>query len=46
MAAGFIESGHIVFGCARSESSLAELRKRWPAPHRFEQLAPRTTECQ
>lgn len=38
MAAGFIESGHIVFGCARSEASLAELRKRWPAPHRFEQV--------
>lgn len=38
MAAGFIESGHTVFGCARSESSLAELRKRWPAPHRFERI--------
>ena len=38
MAAGFIESGHTVFGCARSESSLAELRKRWPAPHRFERV--------
>jgi NAD(P)-dependent dehydrogenase (short-subunit alcohol dehydrogenase family) len=38
MAAGFIESGHIVFGCARSESSLAELRGRWPAPHRFERV--------
>jgi NAD(P)-dependent dehydrogenase (short-subunit alcohol dehydrogenase family) len=38
MAAGFIEAGHTVFGCARSESSLAELRKRYPAPHRFERV--------
>jgi NAD(P)-dependent dehydrogenase (short-subunit alcohol dehydrogenase family) len=36
MAAGFIEAGHTVFACARSEKSLVELRKRWPAPHRFD----------
>ena len=36
MAEGFIEPGHTVFGCARSEEAIAELRKRWPAPHRFE----------
>jgi NAD(P)-dependent dehydrogenase (short-subunit alcohol dehydrogenase family) len=36
MAAGFIEAGHTVFGCARSEKSLVELRQRWPAPHRFD----------
>jgi NAD(P)-dependent dehydrogenase (short-subunit alcohol dehydrogenase family) len=35
MAAGFIELGHTVHGCARSADSLAELRKRWPAPHQF-----------
>jgi len=38
MAAGFIESGHTVFGCARNESSLAELRRRWPKPHSFERV--------
>jgi NAD(P)-dependent dehydrogenase (short-subunit alcohol dehydrogenase family) len=36
MAAGFVEAGHTVFGCARSEDSLSELRRRWPAPHRFD----------
>lgn len=36
MAAGFIEAGHTVYGCARSESALADLRSRWPAPHRFD----------
>lgn len=36
MAAGFIEQGHTVFGCARQEKSLVELRKRWGAPHRFD----------
>lgn len=35
MAAGFIEAGHTVYGCARSEQSLTELRSRWPGPHRF-----------
>lgn len=36
MAQGFIEAGHTVYGCARSEKSLAELRGRWPEPHRFD----------
>lgn len=36
MTEGFIGQGHTVFGCARSEKSLAPLRNRWPAPHRFE----------
>lgn len=35
MAAGFIEAGHTVYGCARSAKSLTELRSRWPEPHRF-----------
>jgi NAD(P)-dependent dehydrogenase (short-subunit alcohol dehydrogenase family) len=35
MAAGFIDAGHTVFGCARDEHSLAQLRKRWPEPNRF-----------
>jgi NAD(P)-dependent dehydrogenase (short-subunit alcohol dehydrogenase family) len=38
MAADFIEAGHTVFGCARGESSLAELRKRYPTMHRFERV--------
>ena len=35
MAAGFIQRGHVVHGCARSRSSMAELTRRWPAPHSF-----------
>jgi NAD(P)-dependent dehydrogenase (short-subunit alcohol dehydrogenase family) len=38
MVAEFAERGHTVFGCARSEPALVELRKRWPAPHRFDAL--------
>jgi NAD(P)-dependent dehydrogenase (short-subunit alcohol dehydrogenase family) len=38
MAEGFIAAGHMVFGCARSEGPLVELRKRWPAPHRFDRV--------
>ncbi len=36
MAAGFIELGHVVCGCARSAAALVPLRQRWPAPHRFD----------
>jgi NAD(P)-dependent dehydrogenase (short-subunit alcohol dehydrogenase family) len=36
MAEGFIAAGHSVFGAARDEKKLAELRARWPAPHRFD----------
>jgi NAD(P)-dependent dehydrogenase (short-subunit alcohol dehydrogenase family) len=36
MAEGFIAAGHTVFGAARDEKKLAELRVRWPAPHRFD----------
>ena len=36
MAAGFVAAGHTVFGCARSEGSLVELRRRWPLQHRFD----------
>jgi NAD(P)-dependent dehydrogenase (short-subunit alcohol dehydrogenase family) len=35
MAQGFIERGHTVYGCARDKQAIANLRKRWPAPHRF-----------
>ena len=35
MAASFIERGHVVHGCARSRGALAELTRRWPAPHSF-----------
>lgn len=38
MAAGLIDAGHTVFGCARSEASLSELRKRWSGPHQFQQV--------
>jgi NAD(P)-dependent dehydrogenase (short-subunit alcohol dehydrogenase family) len=36
MVAEFIERGHTVFGCARGKEAIADLRKRWPAPHRFD----------
>ncbi len=32
---GMIAAGHTVFGCARSAEAIAELRKRYPAPHGF-----------
>ena len=38
MAEGFIEAGHTIYGCARSEKPLAALRKRWPEGHRFERV--------
>lgn len=38
MAAGFIERRHVVWGCARDERVLEELRRRWPGPHRFEKV--------
>ena len=36
MAERFIAEGHTVCGCARSAPRMAELGKRWPAPHRFD----------
>ncbi len=38
MAEGFTAQGHTVLACARSEETLAKLRSRWPAPHRFERV--------
>jgi len=32
----FIEEGHTVIGCGRSESQVADLRKTFGAPHRFD----------
>ena len=32
---GFVARGHIVFGCARSEKAIAELRGRFPPPNGF-----------
>lgn len=32
----FIEAGHTVVGCGRSESHVAQLRKQFGAPHRFD----------
>ena len=34
----FIEAGHTVIGCGRSESHLTELRSRYAAPHRFDRV--------
>ena len=36
MVERFIESGHTVVGCGRSETQVAELRKQFGAPHRFD----------
>src|SRR5215469_5119133 len=33
MASELIGRGHVVWGCARDEAALGELRRRWPAPH-------------
>src|SRR5688500_5037800 len=38
MAEGFIERGHTVHGCARSEKAVAELRKAFSGAHTFEAL--------
>ena len=35
MAEEFIRLGHTVIGCGRSEKSIADLRKQFPAPHDF-----------
>jgi NAD(P)-dependent dehydrogenase (short-subunit alcohol dehydrogenase family) len=32
----FVESGHTIVGCGRSESHVAELRKQFGSPHRFD----------
>jgi NAD(P)-dependent dehydrogenase (short-subunit alcohol dehydrogenase family) len=35
MAEGFVEAGHTLCGCARNQSAIEKLRKRFGAPHRF-----------
>lgn len=35
MVEGFAERGHVVFGCSRSKTALAELRRRFPRPSQF-----------
>jgi NAD(P)-dependent dehydrogenase (short-subunit alcohol dehydrogenase family) len=35
MTARFIDEGHVVCGCARTADTLAEMTRRWPAPHSF-----------
>ncbi|HEY4313082.1 MAG TPA: SDR family oxidoreductase [Pirellulales bacterium] len=35
MAEGFIAAGHTVCGAARNKDAVAELARRFPAPHRF-----------
>lgn len=32
----FVEDGHTVVGCGRSESHVRELQQRYPGPHRFD----------
>lgn len=36
MCEGFIAQGHVVIGCARSKGPIAELKKRFGPPHRFD----------
>jgi NAD(P)-dependent dehydrogenase (short-subunit alcohol dehydrogenase family) len=35
MTEEFVRLGHVVLGCARSESAVEELRRRFPEPHHF-----------
>lgn len=35
MVEGFIERGHTVWGCARTDGTVKELRERWGEPHSF-----------
>ena len=36
MTAGFVQQGHSVVGCARSEAAVSDLRDQFGAPHRFD----------
>lgn len=36
MTSEFIRLGHTVFGCGRSKEAIADLKKRFPAPNRFD----------
>lgn len=36
MTEGFIAAGHTVVGCGRGAEHVQDLRRRWPAPHRFD----------
>ncbi|HEV3025609.1 MAG TPA: SDR family oxidoreductase [Pirellulales bacterium] len=36
MTEGFVAGGHTVWGCARSETKVKELCRRWQSPHDFE----------
>jgi NAD(P)-dependent dehydrogenase (short-subunit alcohol dehydrogenase family) len=38
MVVGFIERGHTVIGCGRSEEGIESLREEFGEPHRFDQL--------
>lgn len=38
LVAEFVARGCTVWGCARSEAAIAELARRWPAPHRFDRV--------
>jgi NAD(P)-dependent dehydrogenase (short-subunit alcohol dehydrogenase family) len=35
MLEGFIEAGHVVWGCARSEGAIAQLQETYGPPHHF-----------
>jgi NAD(P)-dependent dehydrogenase (short-subunit alcohol dehydrogenase family) len=36
LAAELVDRGHTVVGCGTSANSIDDLRRRWPAPHRFD----------
>ena len=38
MTGGFIQAGHLVAGCARSDEALHQLRQEFPQPHRFDDV--------
>jgi NAD(P)-dependent dehydrogenase (short-subunit alcohol dehydrogenase family) len=44
MTERFVDAGQTVLGCARRPEGVAELRKRFPAPHRFDVVDVRQEE--
>ncbi len=45
MAEKFVELGHTVIGCGRSAAAIDGLRRRFPAPHRFDAIDV-SSDCQ
>jgi NAD(P)-dependent dehydrogenase (short-subunit alcohol dehydrogenase family) len=44
MTKGFADKGHTVVGCARSPEAIDDLRRTFPAPHRFDVVDTRSRD--